>query len=433
MPFVRSAASWEISINTYKYLYLLVLCLILSGCVATSESPKPGSLITDYTFGHYDENLEPELVLITMTREHHAMLTDLRSVPLAGELPPRYAAFLDQLMSKHGLKRVANWPLPAIDVFCVVFEVIDPEKRESVVAALGQEPGVETAQIVQTFDVQATDYNDPYLPLQHGLHSIQTVSSHQWSRGKGVKIAVIDTGMDTAHPDLVFSSNSTRNFVDSDEVEFRSDTHGTAVGGVIAANADNNTGIVGIAPEATLLAVKACWHTDPEKSKARCNSLTLAKALDFSIRQNADVINLSLTGPPDPVLEQLVMEALRQDIVVVGAVPAHDRLAFPVSIQGTIAVGMPGQNTPLLSAPGRRVLSTKPNDEYDFFNGSSFSTAHISGLAALVRSLAPDFKPSELLALLELTADPETGVVNVCRAVEVVRRLRFNNLEKVSC
>jgi len=407
-----------------------MLCLVISGCVSKPVSPKP---VTDETFGRYHEDLESNLILITMTPEHHALLTEMQSVPMSGELPPRYSDFLEQMKSRYGLKRVANWPLPAIKIFCVVFEIENPQSRKTIVAALEQEPGVETAQIVQTFNVNAESYNDPYLSLQHGLHSIQAISSHQWSRGEGVKVAVVDTGMDNTHPDLVFSSEATRNFVDSDDAKFRSDTHGTAVGGVIAANANNDTGMVGIAPDATLLALKACWHVKQGDSKARCNSLTLAKAINYSILQNVDIINLSLSGPPDPVLERLVLEALERDIVVVGAVPAHEEKAFPVSIQGTIAVAMPGSSSQYISAPGRRVLSTLPDKNYDFFDGSSFSTAHISGVAALLRSLSPTLSPSELLALLELTANSDTGAVNACRAVDMARRLSVDIPDNDNC
>ncbi|MGQ7847670.1 S8 family serine peptidase [Granulosicoccus sp. 3-233] len=409
--------------HSHVLMLMMLLCLAVSGCVSSPVSHTPARVVTDETFGHYHEDLESDLILITMTPERYALLTEMQSVPMSGELPPRYAEFLDRLQSGYGLKRVANWPLPAIEIFCVVFEIQDPRTRDTVVAALELEPEVETAQIVQTFDVQAQDYNDPYLSLQHGLQSIQALNSHQWSRGKGVKVAVIDTGMDNTHPDLAFSGEATRNFVDSDDTRFRADTHGTAVAGIIAAHADNDTGMVGVAPDASLLAVKACWHVEQGESQARCNSLTLAKALDYSIQQKVDIINLSLTGPPDPVLERLVLEALTRGIVVIGAVPDHEEEAFPVSIRGTIAVAMSGERQHSIVAPGRRVLSTLPDRQYDFFDGSSFSTAHISGLAALLRSLSPSLSPSELLALLELTANPETGAVNACCAVDWARRV----------
>ncbi|MFT5894667.1 MAG: subtilisin family serine protease [bacterium] len=243
---------------------------------------------------------------------------------------------------------------------------------------------------------------------------------------------MVDIGMDNTHPDLLSSSEATRNFVGSNDVTFRSDTHGTAIGGVIAADVDNHTGMVGIAPDVTLLALKACWHTRQDKTKARCNSLALAKALNYSIQQKVDIINLSLTGPPDPVLERLVLEALSRDIVVIGAKPAHEKKAFPVSIQGTIAVSMPRNKSKTISSPGRRVLSTRPNKQYDFFDGSSFSTAHITGLAALIRSLSPTLTPIELLALLEKTANPNTCAVNACRTVETIRRQNDTELADVS-
>jgi len=405
----------------------------MSACVSKPIVSDPARLITDQTFGHYQEVLEPGLILITMTPEVHSRYTELRPVPMSGELPPRYADFLNRLSATYGLTRVANWPLPAIDIFCVVFEIRSPASRESIVTALGQEPDIETAQIVQSFDVQSEPYNDPYLSLQHGFHSIQAMNTHQWSRGKGVRVAVIDTGMDDTHPELAANSESTMNFVDNDEVTFRSDEHGTAVGGVIAAEADNHAGMVGVAPDATLLALKACWHTDRDYSMARCNTLTLAKALSYSIEQNVDIINLSLTGPPDPVLERLVLEALTQDIVVVGAKPSHDRNAFPVSIPGTIAVAMPGYHSRLISAPGSRVLSTRPDNQYDFFDGSSFATAHISGLAALIRSVSPVMTPAEVLTLLQRTANPQTGAANACRAIEMARHWRDEELGDDSC
>lgn len=405
--------------NIHQYLLVFLVGVVLSGCVSIPSSQPVRKPVTDTTFGRYQENLEADLILITMTPEYQALYTEMKLVPMSGELPPRYDAFLGRLKADFGLTRVANWPLPAIDVFCVIFQLDNPERRELVVAALEQEPDIETAQLVQTFDAQQDSYNDPYLSLQHGFHSIQAIQSHQWARGKGVRIALIDTGMDDTHADLSSSSELTRNFVDSDEVAFRADTHGTAVGGVIAAEADNNTGMVGVAPEASLLALKACWHVHQGQSEARCNTLTLAKALSYSIEQQVDIINLSLTGPPDPVLGRLVKKAISKDIVVVGAKPNHNENAFPVSVEGTIAVAMPGSHASLISAPGRQVLSTHPNDEYEFYDGSSFSTAHIAGLAALIRSVSPDLSPGDMLSLLERTANSNTGGVNACKALEM--------------
>ncbi|MFK8081002.1 MAG: S8 family serine peptidase [Granulosicoccus sp.] len=414
-------------------LIVIFSCLLATACVSTPADKLMAKPTTDKTFGRYAENIEPELILITMTSSYHEQLTRLEPVPIDGQIPAPYAQFIDGLTARHELTRVANWPLATIEVFCVVFEIQDSANRESVVEALRQEPGVETAQLVQTFATQSENYNDPYLSMQHGVHSLQALITHQWSRGEGVRIAVIDTGIDNAHPELVSSTEAMRNFVDNDDVQFRSDTHGTAVGGVIAANADNETGIVGIAPDAKLLALKACWQNPENPDKAVCNSLTLAKALNYSIQQNVDIINLSLTGPPDPVLERLVAEALERNIIVIGAKPAHDNLAFPISVPGTIAVDMPNLGSGLLTAPGRSVISIRPNEQYDFFDGSSFSTAHITGLAALIRSLSPILPPAAVSALLENTADANTGAANACLAVKNARRAVDGNFPDTVC
>lgn len=403
-----------------KILTLSVLGLmgLLTGCVSTGINSV--NVTTDQTFGNYQDELESNLILVTMTPEHHQRLTETTELLGEDQLPPLYEEFLERIQGRYELTRVADWPLAEIDIYCIVFENKSDRSRETLIASLDKELEIESAQPVQTFAVHSEEYNDPFLSLQHGIHSIQALKSHRWSRGAGVRVAVVDTGSDNEHPDLVSSTEITKNFVDRDEAGFRADVHGTAVGGIIAARANNETGMVGVAPEARLLALKACWYLAPKERGARCNSLTLAKALNFSISQSVDIINLSLAGPPDPLLERLVREALSRNIIVIGAESSENVRAFPVSVSGTIGVSMPDIQSNSLSAPGRRVLSTLPDEQYDFFDGSSFSTAHIAGLAAVIRSLAPDITPAELLDLLERTSDANTGVVNACRAVEAL-------------
>jgi hypothetical protein len=401
-------------------LMAIMILMVVSACVTNPTSTNSASVQVDNTFGRYEENLEQRLILITVTPEYHARLTNRPAGDTSDALPEKYNAFLQRMNHRYGLSRVADWPLASIDIFCIIFEETAAQNRETLLAALDSEEGVESAQLVQTFQTQGETYNDPYLSLQHGLESIQAIGSHDWSRGKGVRVAVIDTGTDITHPDLADSTELTKNFVDNDEKRFRTDVHGTAVGGIIAAAADNSTGIVGVAPDARLLALKSCWHPKTDKESATCNTLTLAKALNFSISQQVDIINLSLTGPPDPLLNRLVAEAIRRNIIVIGAQPAHAQPAFPISVPGTIAVSAANTEAAGLSAPGRRVLSTHPGRQYNFFNGSSFASAHIAGLAAVIRSLAPSIKPAELLELLEQTADEDTGSVNACRAAMTV-------------
>src|SRR6185369_8421588 len=151
---------------------------------------------------------------------------------------------------------------------------------------------------------------------------IHVPEAQKWSKGRGVTIALIDTGVDTAHPELAGRIRLTRNFVDNDAERFQMDRHGTAVAGVIAALTNNGQGIVGIAPAADLIALKACWQERLD-APAVCNTLTLAEALAFAIERRSQIINLSLTGPSDPLLTRLVGRAVEQGILVLGASVAH--------------------------------------------------------------------------------------------------------------
>ncbi len=104
------------------------------------------------------------------------------------------------------------------------------------------------------------------------------------------------------------------NFVDSDREQFRRDRHGTEIAGVIAAVANNREGIVGVAPEARLLVFKACWQARADDDAALCNSFTLARALVAALDAHAQVVNLSLAGPEDPLLSDLIREGLRRGV-----------------------------------------------------------------------------------------------------------------------
>ena len=90
------------------------------------------------------------------------------------------------------------------------------------------------------------------------------------------------------------------------------------------------------------MAMKACWQTKASDDAARCNSFTLAKAINASIAAQADVINLSLTGPVDPLLDRLLRQAIEQRTIVVGAVNQAKPNTFPVATRGVLPVALPG-------------------------------------------------------------------------------------------
>lgn len=111
-------------------------------------------------------------------------------------------------------------------------------------------------------------------------------------------VSVIDAGIDARHPDLQGQLLDNRNYAAPDAAEI----HGTAVAGIIAALANNGQGIVGIAPNAKLIGLKARWPTEANGADAVCDSLSLAQALNTAIQLRPRILNLSLTGPADPLL-----------------------------------------------------------------------------------------------------------------------------------
>jgi len=401
---------------------VLAAALLTTACSSLVVEREDMAMGIDRTVSAGIRLSDRNIVLVTVVDEVHEQLSQGESISRDGQLPPLYARFIAQLYRDFSLQRVADWPLTSIGVRCLVFAT-ENDVSEELLQALRAHQLIETAQTMNYFAVSAAAedrYNDPYFELQAGHDQLLIPATHSWSTGKGVVVAVIDTGLDSTHPDLQERISGVHNFVDRNSRRFRADVHGTAVAGVIAANANNQIGIVGVAPDASILGLKACEQTGPDSRSATCNSFTLAKAIDFAIDQRADVINLSLAGPRDDLLERLVARAVDRGAIVVGAAGRDDRFPFPASAPEVIAVASEapaGSDASLLRAPGAQVVATVPDGEYDFFSGSSFATAYVSGVVALVRQRKPHISASVVGELLQLTSDKATGFANACDAL----------------
>jgi subtilisin family serine protease len=276
-------------------------------------------------------------------------------------------------------------------------------------------------------------YNDPYVDLQRGFAEIDAALAQRVSQGKGVDVALVDTGVDIKHPDLKGRIRGVHDMLDDSVAALGGDRHGTEVAGIIAAVGGNNLGIVGVAPKARLSVYQACWHP-AGKSTAHCNTFTLAKALAALIDTDIRVINLSLGGPPDPLLELLLMALLRQDRIVVVAMPPDGRIeGFPAATPGVIVVrSAQSSKAPagVMDAPGEDILTTQPNGRYDFASGSSLAAAHVSGIAALLLSLSPDLHANAARRILQRssTIPGVNHSVNAAAAVEALTEARAIDL-----
>ncbi len=318
-----------------------------------------------------------------------------------------------KLAKANGLTMRNDWAMPALGVDCYVLQARDESAVAAAVEALARDPRVESVQAMQQFEVLG---DDPLAPAQPARKLWNLDAVHRHATGRGVTVAVIDSGVAAAHADLRGQVAASRDFVDDDSPRVVPETHGTEVAGLIAARADNALGIAGVAPQARLLALRACWQPDGN-GRARCNSFTLAKALQFAIEERAQVINLSLGGPRDVLLGRLIDVALARGASVVAAVDPHAPDAgFPASQPGVIAVaGDPSRAWPIRTflAPADALPTTTVDGGWGLVNGTSFAAAQVSGLVALLRDAAPKLRGSrvrdalaDVPALVSATARP---------------------------
>jgi hypothetical protein len=307
----------------------------------------------------------------------------------------------EAVSADYQLNLVVDWPITELDLVCAVLSIPDDRTIDEVIALLEQDDRLQLVQKMQTF--AALTSGDPYYALQAKQYSMDLEKLHQVTTGKKVSIAIIDTGVDLAHVDLAGQFASSKNFAEDYSLDFNGDRHGTAVAGIIAAKSHNDEGMVGIAPDARLLALKACWPIAVGNMESRCNTLTLALALNKAMMEDVSIINMSLAGPEDEIIGLLLKRALERGILVVAAdAPAPEQDRFPASLTGVLAVSSLSaiENdaaTPqasmakaladpdaMIAAPGIDILATAPGNSYDFFSGNSFAAAHVSGFAALL-------------------------------------------------
>jgi subtilisin family serine protease len=329
-----------------------------------------------------------------------------------------------KIAREHQLRVVESWPMQLVGVDCIVMEVQDSRSLAAVSAELNGLPGVAWSQPLNEFRMQSAGQSaragaGAYNDRLSGAQPWNLAPLHRLTTGRGVTIAIIDSLIDLKHPDLAGQIAGSHDFVSPGHPA--AERHGTGVAGIIGARPNNALGIAGVSPGARILGLRACWER-PYGGNTVCDTLSLAKALTFAIEAKVNVINLSLTGPPDRLLEGLVTLGLKQGITIVAAVDAqHPRASFPAFVVGVVpvAAGRLSDGEPAVYiAPGQDVPTTEPEGKWSIVSGSSFAAAHVSGLAALLRQLSGPGKSVSAAALLG-----PRGVVDACAAVGRISRL----------
>ncbi|GHH96367.1 type VII secretion-associated serine protease mycosin [Streptomyces capillispiralis] len=265
-------------------------------------------------------------------------------------------------------------------------------------------------------------------------------------KGKGVRVAVIDTGVDDENPQLATAVDKAAGLdllaggkggdPTNDEVG-----HGTKVAGIIAARPREGTGFVGLAPNATVIPVR---QNDADSSG---DSDSMARAIDHAVAKGADVINISqdTTKPlsATSALAEAVREAIARKVVVVASagndgLDGKARNTYPAAFDGVLAVASSDRNNERaafsqagsfvgVAAPGVDIVSTVPGGGQCTDSGTSFSAPFVAGVAALLKEKHPDWSTAQIVTRIEQTAERSVnghddfvgwGVVDPVRAVQ---------------
>ena len=316
-----------------------------------------------------------------------------------------------RLAAAHGFTVVTLWAMPSLGMDCVVLALPPEAGLEASISALQAHAEVAWAQPMNEFHAQG--HLDPLYSLQPTAAQWHLDELHAVATGRRVHVAVIDSGVDDTHPDLAQAVLARANFVD--DRAWVAEQHGTAVAGLIAARADNGIGIVGIAPDAQLYALRACWEVSA--TQTLCNSLSLAKALNFAIERRAEVINMSLSGPVDLLLGRLLDVALANRQQVVAAVDARAAGGgFPATHPGVIAVSDPQSEAPpgglggAWSAPARDLPTTVPGGGWRLVSGASFAAGEVAGLLAVMDQAQSESADRPAAPTLRLVRLPGGGI-----------------------
>jgi len=215
------------------------------------------------------------------------------------------------------------------------------------------------------------------------------------TKGEGIKVAVLDTGIALEHPDLRPAIFESRDFTRSPSAAYDAQGHGTHVSGIIAARR-NAHGIVGVAPEAKIIAAKVL------NDEGSGTSQDIVAGIQWAIESGADILSMSLGSPePDEKIHQALLLAISKGILVITAAgnegPDLDTVGYPAGFAEMVAVGSIDRRKRLsqfssrgrqvdVVAPGDQITSCYPPRGYAVLSGTSMATPFVSGVVALALS-----------------------------------------------
>lgn len=332
---------------------------------------------------------------------------------------------------------------------------VPPGREAETIARLQAREDVEIASYNHIFQA-LVEPNDPYYSSQWALPIIEAPAAWDITTGSSqVIVAVVDSGLDTSHPEFSGRIVDARDEIDHDSSPQDLCDHGTHVSGISAAKGNNNSGVAGVAWDVKIMPVRALTG-----SRFNCvgNEYDIRDGINWAVSHGAKVINLSFgassggTACEDefPFMSAAITNAREAGVLVVAASGNGNTspLYCPARQAEAMAVGATTSSDTRASysnfgaglsvvAPGgewyEQIYSTLPGS-YGTMYGTSMATPHVSGLAALLWSLTPELTPDQVRNVIESTADDSGtpgwdqyyghGRINARRAVETLVSLQ---------
>ena len=385
---------------------IAVAMVLVTGCANPVAVNRDVEETVQQTMAEHSEGLTEQTLLV--------VIDDPRSARRQrGGGGPGYSARFnydsDPLLSRtakaiakdHQVDILLQWPIKNLGVHCFVVSMPDDGK----IKRLEADARIRWTQPFNEFELMSV----PKPATQDALDKPAPSFAQQFlgdidQRGSGVDIAVIDTGADIYHPDLRSSNIRFRDFV-GDNRQAVAEQHGTAVVGLIAAKAAEQQRVSGLAANANVHLLRGCWQGD--EGAGRCNTLTLARALDAALDINPAILNLSLTGPADRVLQALINKLSQQGTLTIAAFDEQRKTSqrFPKPYRGVVyAYGVNhAAEQPIagsLHAP-RHALSLAPQAAYKLVSGHSIATPQLSAMAACLIERHPELEREQIVITLK--------------------------------